>query len=761
MWARTAADVPNRLRLEFEDEFNLYQRDSLSLADADDLMRSGGSEIAAVLPALGVTNFAHAQRALRVQLRRSIQGNSYIEFDTSVRGVGLRPGDIVTVTYQKEGLARTLFRVLRVSADLNMRTIHIVAQAHDDMWYAPGEYSIGGPNWQPGYGAGIPRPLVGTVLDSEGVSQFNITEGTASLADGSGIVTLVAGYQTPRRPSPRSPRLPWVSLSPQIHLTGGSLLGGRTLYYALTAIDSTGAEGSTSFVVRADLPLASTLRVELTGISLPANEIAFNVYRGTAPGQLLRIASALSPANSFVDDGMSSQPIGPPDEYFDHANFYWRMEVQPPVSVSSATGNTITASGMSWAIDQLRGQRVRLVSGKGSGQERTIEANTADSLTVAPSWTVQPDNSSAFVIAEGNWRFAARTSASPAEFEVPNRRDAVVHITGRSANSAGVESAEGLAPLTRWTIGGTGGGGGDLGVPDAPFFGLSWKGRGTVELVGVSFANLADTHSVESGTLTLYFYDELLGPPQVALASAVTASDTVLNLATPGGAQAGQYIQVREEIMRVTNILSGGAAYEVIRAQHDTTAASHVAGQKVYDLSRKVFVVPFPRAFFGSPASGAFSYPIYLPMVRVASAEMFVTNQNGSSATRAIKLSGTQEYGLRTLSGGQFTIQVEGYLAIQDTIAPPLVVEDSRVVRDIQALVQQAPIGAPIELRLRKNNTAYAYLVIPAGVVTSNTVSGLDLQPLESGCVLTLDVVSTGQVTGTTPGRDLTVTIRL
>jgi hypothetical protein len=266
---------------------------------------------------------------------------------------------------------------------------------------------------------------------------------------------------------------------------------------------------------------------------------------------------------------------------------------------------------------------------------------------------------------------------------------------------------------------------------------------------------------VASGTLTLHFYDELLGPPQVMLSANVSPSDTLLSLAMPGSAHAGQYVQVDDEVMLVEDVLSGGTEYQVIRAQHDTTAVSHMTGKKVYELSRKVFIVSFPRAFFGSPASGAFSYSIYLPMVRIASAEMFVTNQNGNSAMRAVKLTGTQEYGLRTLSGGQFTIQVEGNLAIQDAIAPPLVVEDSRAVRDIRALLQQAPVGAPIELRLRKNNVAYAYLTIPAGSVTSNTVSGLDLQPLESGCVLTLDVVSTGQVAGTTPGRDLTVTIRL
>ncbi|MBL8229026.1 MAG: hypothetical protein JNL98_11135 [Bryobacterales bacterium] len=760
LWSRTAGDVPNRIRLEFDDEFNLYQRDSLVLADADDLARGGG-DVTGSLPALGVTNFAHAQRALQVNLRRSVRGNLYVEFDTSVKGVGLRPGDLITVTYLKEGLNRRLFRIVRMSADLNMRTIHVVAQLHDDAWYSVSGSSIGGSGLQPGFGAGMPRPLVGDSVDSAGVSQFSVVEGTSSLSDGTGVVTLTVGYRRPLRPSPRSRRVPWVSLSPQIHESGGSLTGGRTVYYGISAVDGNGEEGPISFVVLAQLPAGNSLRVQLTEIALPPEAVTFNVYRGGTPNQLLRIASQVPAAASFIDTGLPVLAIGPPDEYFDHANFYWRTELHPPVGTTFGSGGSIGNNQMTWPVNEYRGQRVRIVSGTGAGQERVVASNSVDSITVEPEWSVVPDVTSQFLIAEGNWHFGSRTESSPAEFEVPNRRDAVVHVTGRAANSANLESEEGLAPITRWTVGGSGGSGGDVGIPSAPLFGLSWRGKGTVEVVGIAFEDLANTQSVESGTLTLHYFDELQGPPAITLPAPVSASDTTISLSAAGPALAGSYIQIDGEVLRVEGTAGGGIEYQVTRAHHTTSASAHLAGASVYHLSRKVFVIAFPRMFFGSPASGAFAYPIYFPMARIASAEMFVTNQNGSSANRAIKLTGSQDYGLRTLSGGQFTIQVEGHLAIKDSIAPPLVVEDAKAVRDVFAVVQQAPTGAPIQLRLKKNGLTYANLTVPAGATSSGVVNGLELAPLESGSLLTLDIVSLGQTGETTPGRDLTVTIRL
>lgn len=69
-------------------------------------------------------------------------------------------------------------------------------------------------------------------------------------------------------------------------------------------------------------------------------------------------------------------------------------------SVTSATGTTLTTSGKTWAVDQWKNQQVRITSGPGAGQVRTILSNTPSQLTVA-AWTIQPDNTSVYTI-EGN-----------------------------------------------------------------------------------------------------------------------------------------------------------------------------------------------------------------------------------------------------------------------------------------------------------------------------------------------------------------------
>jgi hypothetical protein len=174
-----------------------------------------------------------------------------------------------------------------------------------------------------------------------------------------------------------------------------------------------------------------------------------------------------------------------------------------------------------------------------------------------------------------------------------------------------------------------------------------------------------------------------------------------------------------------------------------------------------VYIIPFSRNFFGSPASGSFSYPIFLPDVRMAASDFIVHNTFGNSETSKASFTATVDGGLRTLSGGQFTIQVEGFLAIQAKAAPPLIIEDSHSVRDIFAVVGEAPTGAPIQLQLNLDGVAYTSLTIPPGSTISDTVKGFGLAPLQSLSKLTLDITSVGQSFQTTPGSDLTVVIRL
>ena len=87
LFSRSTAETPNRYTVEFQDEFNEYQQDSLSLVDVADAVIAG-QEISASMTALGLPNFSQAGRVLRLQLDRAIRGNTFVEFETGVRGSG-------------------------------------------------------------------------------------------------------------------------------------------------------------------------------------------------------------------------------------------------------------------------------------------------------------------------------------------------------------------------------------------------------------------------------------------------------------------------------------------------------------------------------------------------------------------------------------------------------------------------------------------------------------------------------------------------
>ncbi len=133
--SRPIADTPNNFTVEFQDSLNGYQQDSFAVVDPDDVTLAG-QEVTAGLMAIGIPNYDQAGRILQFNLDKAVKGNVYIEFNTSVKAFGVRPGDIVTVTYLKEGFNRQPFRVLKISPATNYRTSSILAQIHDDAWYA-------------------------------------------------------------------------------------------------------------------------------------------------------------------------------------------------------------------------------------------------------------------------------------------------------------------------------------------------------------------------------------------------------------------------------------------------------------------------------------------------------------------------------------------------------------------------------------------------------------------------------------------------
>ena len=459
LWSRPIADTPNRFSVEFADVFNEYQQDSLAVLDADDVNRTR-QEITGQLAADGLPTFDQAGRCLKFFLDRSLQGNRYVTFETSVKALGQRVGDIITMTYVKEGFIGQPFRIIKIEPSTNYRSVRISAQIHDDAWYndTNGQLSlIPATSRQPESEQGIPCPLYGDEFDQYGGEQFAITEFEVSGTDGTILTEVEVRFKPPNAGQSLTAGIPIVNLQPNIQSTGGVLDGNQTLYYAISATDGDGLESNPSFVVRAKIPAGtSSNTVDINGLSFTAGTSSFSVYRGTIPARLFRIAAAQPVAAVFTDTGLPAQLAGAPDPNYDHANFYWRMEDSNEEFATSFGPASVGSSLLSLTVDGLVGHAVRLLCGKGAGQERTVTSNTATTLLVEPSREVEPDESSVFVVSENTWHFAGRARTSPARFEIPNRRDKIVQITGRSANAHNVESLESLGVITRWRIGGGG-----------------------------------------------------------------------------------------------------------------------------------------------------------------------------------------------------------------------------------------------------------------------------------------------------------------
>jgi hypothetical protein len=299
----------------------------------------------------------------------------------------------------------------------------------------------------------------------------------------------------------------------------------------------------------------------------------------------------------------------------------------------------------------------------------------------------------------------------------------------------------------------------DTDVPGAPGFALNaGTSGGVVVLSSVGFSDLSNTNSVTAGTLTIFYWNELQGAPSTALAAALGAADTTVTLNAAGAVSAGAVIQIDQEVLQISAVDSGGAVCTVIRGAFGTDSAAHGAGAVVYPLTATTLIAPFPAQFFGSGYSGSWSFPISLPDVRIACAQLFVTNSKGNSPAASLPLTHNVENGLRTLSGGQYSISIEGYLAVDQMAAPAVVTDAAHSVRDIYAVLGTSA-DQPVIMQLYVNAAAYgSALTIPTGQPVSNSLDGGTLPPIIAGAQITLAITQVGQ---SLPGADLTVLIRL
>lgn len=129
--------------------------------------------------------------------------------------------------------------------------------------------------------------------------------------------------------------------------------------------------------------------------------------------------------------------------------------------ISMATGtataggaSTLTNSAKNWATNQFANAQVRIVSGTGAGQIRTITSNTATELTVSFSWTTTPDSTSVYSI-EGNQDFIyLGTSSSTVFYRYSIRSNTWTTLASRATvpNQACKNCWIFRNPATHWNI---------------------------------------------------------------------------------------------------------------------------------------------------------------------------------------------------------------------------------------------------------------------------------------------------------------------
>lgn len=763
--SRSVAEIPNRLSVEFQDEANEFQQDSLSVVDSDDSALMG-YEVSSQSTALGIPNYNQANRVLLRQLDRSLKGNLFIEFQTSFRAMKLRPGDIIAFTYLKEGFQRTPFRVVRLSPSTNYALVTVTAQIHNDDWYSDDISVLSQAGRQPSSVIQAPAPLIGLSPHYSGTSveyfDFKVTEAVDTLGDGTALDLMTVSFSDPVRPSRNAPRVPLVGLAPGISTTGGSLPGQATYYYAVSAVDAQGQEGPLSFSIRASVEgSGNTNSVTLQNLSFPANADGFNVYRGQNPQTLYRVATGMPIRTSYTDSGLNLQPIGPPDANFDHANFYYRYELAGPFQTSAATARTIDSDGLGATISAYAGMVVRITEGTGRGQEKSIANNTATSLAIATDWLTTPDTTSVFVICESTWRFAGTTNFSPVQFSIPYRAKAVIQITGRGANVRNQEGTPELCPITRIALGQSEP---DFGVPGPPQYVLQAPGSGQLALSEIGFGTDSNIGSISSGTLNLYYWNELSTKTTI-LSTQLDSAASTLVVSEPLDLTATRFFQIGGEIVyllgQVDNQPNG---YLAVRGQLGSTASNQTAGTFVLPLVNGKMVVPFATNFFQNRASVNIIHTFSLPDVKVAAAEFFVSNGFGSSQTVTSCFTGTPPAGLRTFSGGQFNLQVSGYLSSIQNAAPPLLVEASHAIRDVRITLGQPAVGYDTNVEILQDQMSLCVLTVPAGTASSSLIDGGSLPVLRKEGLLTVNVSQTLNSTAPAnakPGKDLTATIRM
>jgi hypothetical protein len=273
---RSINDTPNRVGIQFQDEDNVWQSDSLSQIDPLAYKASGNQEIDVPLSVLGIANFDQATRRANVELAKAIYGNTrsdeggteFPEFTTSVKAAHLasRVGYICGLNYAQLGLSMALFRVLSAQPSTDGEKWTIKGRFHHDSWHTDAYGQNPAPFYrQPDIAVrpGPPYPWKPNVAAASNDVVYNGRNVFGLTVDVSSYPAAISiSGDTPVN-APPTGNIPQVPLQATTNNTGGSIPPGS---YSV-AITANGIKGPVSRLISAVVPAGTnTNTITVSGI---------------------------------------------------------------------------------------------------------------------------------------------------------------------------------------------------------------------------------------------------------------------------------------------------------------------------------------------------------------------------------------------------------------------------------------------------------------------------------------------------------------
>ncbi len=302
----------------------------------------------------------------------------------------------------------------------------------------------------------------------------------------------------------------------------------------------------------------------------------------------------------------------------------------------------------------------------------------------------------------------------------------------------------------------------DAAAPPAPTFGGLTRGDGYFELGSLGFPSIENCHTVHTATLTLWAWDEKqLTAVWGDLTAELPIGGTVLH-AEMDPYSDGDYAVVDQEVVRLVSVDKGADTAVVERGKFGTAEANHQAESFVFRLSPHVFTYSFPPDFFsgiGQPGwiGGGWQGRVPFRDMRVVAASLYVTNSRGNSPAGEGAWTANADNGLRTMSGEKLDLVVDGVLGIQSSAVARVYLPRVSSWKWLQARVEEAPVGGPVQVNVIAGAGAIGVATIPAGELVSSVVDGRDVSAIDPSWGITLDIAAVGS---TFPGRRLTVEIQ-